>query len=162
MRTDNSVHLDESLRVLAGLESAHPSLSFSSWLVRVLSPIVQVPVVSVINTRHHHPFCRSVAAELVSNDDARHASSRSQELAKEEHGCEAITLSLDQNVENNAMLIDGSPKVVSDAVDFEKDLVQMPLVTRAGTPSPQAISELLAELVAPAPDCFVAHQHATC
>ena len=51
---------------------------------------------------------------------------------------------------------------MSDAVDLEEHLIQMPLIAGPGTPSPQVISELLAELIAPAPDRFVAHQHATC
>ena len=111
MGSNNSVHLKESLGVLAGLEPAHPPLSFSCGLVRVLRSVVQVPVLSVSNTRHHHPFCRSVAAELVGNDDARLAPSRPQKLAKEAHGCEAIALWLDQNIEDNAVLIDRSPEV---------------------------------------------------
>ena len=59
------------------------------------------------------------------------------------------------------VLTDGSPQIMRDAVDLEKHLIQMPFIAGRSTPSPQAISELLAELIAPTPDRFVAHHHAT-
>ena len=41
-------------------------------------------------------------------------------------GGEPIRFWLYKNVEDHAVLIDRSPEIVSDAVDLEKDLVQMP------------------------------------
>jgi hypothetical protein len=76
------------------------------------------------------------------------------------HGRETIPLRLHENIKNDTILIDGSPEKMRDAVDLEEDLIQMPLVTWPGTPSPQAIGKLAAELIAPAPDRFVTHHHA--
>jgi hypothetical protein len=118
-------------------------------------------MLSMSNAGHHDPFPRSVAPELVRNNDARFAASGSQQLAEEAHGCEAIALGLDQNIEHDAVLINGSPQIMRYAIDLEEDFVEMPLVAGPGTPSPQAISELAAELIAPAPDRFVAHHYAT-
>ncbi len=56
-------------------------------------------------------------------------------------------------------LIKGAPKIVRGTVDLEEDFIQMPLIGVPSTPSLQASGELLAELVAPAPDRFVADQH---
>jgi hypothetical protein len=71
-----------------------------------------------------------------------------------------VTFRLHQDVENNAMLIDGSPEVVSNAIDLEKHLIQMPFVTSLRTAFPQARCESLPELFAPAPHRFIADQNA--
>ena len=48
------------------------------------------------------------------------------------------------------------------SVDLEKDLVEMPLVARLRSLPSELVGVRLAELVAPAPDRFVANHHATC
>ena len=47
-----------------------------------------------------------------------------------------------------------------DAVDLQKDFIQMPFVAGRATPSPQPSGIQVAELVAPAPDRFVADDNA--
>ena len=68
---------------------------------------------------------------------------------------------MNENVQDDAVLIDRSPEIVSDAVDLEEDFVQMPFITGSSTPSSQAVSILLAELIAPASDRFVADHHSS-
>jgi len=65
------------------------------------------------------------------------------------------------NIEDNAVLIDGSPEMVRDAVDLEKDFLEAPLITRSSTSSSAAIGVLFAELAAPTPDRLIADQHST-
>src|SRR5436305_10524537 len=72
-----------------------------------------------------------------------------------------IPLRLNQNIEHNTVLIDCSPEIVSDAVDLEKNFVEVPLITGSSTPSSEAIGILFAELIAPTPDRLVADQHST-
>ena len=88
--------------------------------------------------------------------DTWSASCGPQQLAKEPDRGKTIPLRLHEDVEDDPVLIDSSPEVVSDAIDLEEDFVQMPFVTGSSTPSSQAVGILLAELVAPAPDRFVA------
>jgi hypothetical protein len=78
-----------------------------------------------------------------------------QKLAKESDGHKPITLGLDENIDYNTVLIDCPPKIMRDAVDLEKYLVQVPFVSNERTPSSQSSSELAAELIAPASDRFV-------
>jgi hypothetical protein len=86
--------------------------------MRVLGAIIEVPVLPVSHAGHHHSFRGRVASELVSNDHVRvPMPCGPQQPAKETHGRESVTFRLHQDVENNAMLIDGSPQVVSDAID---------------------------------------------
>ena len=62
--------------------------------------------------------------------------------------------------EHNPVLIHGSPEIIPHAIDVEEHFVQMPLVAAPETPFPQTSGIIVAELVAPAPDRFVADQYA--
>ena len=61
-----------------------------------------------------------------------------------------IPLRLNQNIEDNTVLINGSPEVMSDTVDLEKDLVQMPFVADPGKAATDLVGEMLTELARPA------------
>jgi hypothetical protein len=91
--------------------------------MRVLRSVVQVPMLSMSNAAHPHSFRCAITAELVSNNDTRFVASSPQQLAKEADRGEAIALRLHGNVENNAVLIDGSPQVVSDAINLQENFV---------------------------------------
>ena len=101
----------------------------------------------------------SIAAQLVGNDHARSAPCAPQQLVTEPDGSKAIPFGLDQDVENNPVLIDSSPEIVSDAVDLEEHFIQMPFVAGSSTSSPYTGSELPTKLLTPAPHRFVAEQH---
>src|SRR5690349_9149307 len=109
----------------------------------------------VRNTGHHDSFGRPVAAELISNNDARLPSGGPQQPAKKSDRGKTIALRLHEDVEDNAVLIDSSPKVMSDAVDLEEHFIQMPFVAGLSPPSSEPVGILFAELLAPAPDRFV-------
>src|SRR3954451_20797977 len=59
-----------------------------------------------------------------------------------------------EDIENDAALIDRSPKVVSNAVDLEEDFVQVPFIAGSNTPSPGTVGIVLTELLPPASDRF--------
>ena len=163
MRTAYPVHLDETLRMSGGLEPPHAFLPLSRRLVRVLSAVVQVPVLPVSNAGHDDSFRGGVAAQLVRHDHTRPTTTSGlQQLAEEPHGGKSVALWLDQNIDDNAVLIYSPPKVMTHAVDVEKDFVEMLFVSGPGTPSPQAIDVLFAELATPAPDRFIGDQHSPC
>ncbi len=83
-----------------------------------------------------------------------------EQLAEEPHRGKAVTLWLDENTDDDAVLVDRSPQIMLDAIDFQEDFVQMPLVAGPGAAFPQACRVQVSELLAPAPDRFVADQHA--
>src|SRR3954447_21048949 len=103
--------------------------------MRVLRPVVQVPMLPMRNAGHHHSLRRPIAAQLVSNNHARFTTSCPQQLAKETDRGETIPLRLHEDVEDYAVLIDRSPQVTSNTVDLEEDLIQMPFVPGPGTSS---------------------------
>ena len=63
---------------------------------------------------------------------------------------------LDEDVQHNAVLIDGPPQPVALAVDLEQHLVQMPLVAGLRSASAQVGRVARPECVAPVPDGLVA------
>ena len=149
------MHLDKPLSMPSGFEPSHSPLALTRRLMRVLSPVVQVPMLSVSHAGYHHSLRRAVAAELVSNNDARFAASGPQQLAKEADRGKPISLRLHEDVEDHAVLINRSPQVVSDAIDLQEDFVEMPFIAGSSTPSPQPVGILFAELIAPAPDRLI-------
>jgi hypothetical protein len=62
MRSDNSMHFDKALGVSGAFESSHAPLPLPCRLMRVLSPIIQVSVLSVSHTRHHNPLRSGITA----------------------------------------------------------------------------------------------------
>src|SRR4051794_38042211 len=162
MRSNDSVNLDKPLGMPTGLEPAHSPLAFSRRLVRVLRPVVQIPMLSVSNAGHHDSFRCRVAAQLVRDDYAWLSSCSTQQLAKETNCGKAIPLRLNKDIENNAVLIDGSPEIMRAAVDLEKDFIQMPFIPGSGASSSEAVGVMFAELLTPPPDRLVAEHDTTC
>jgi hypothetical protein len=72
-----------------------------------------------------------------------------------------MTPALYQDISHVAVLIRGPPQIVTLTMNSEKDLVQMPLVTRLRTPASKLIRIRLSKLLAPLADGFVRDQHTT-
>jgi hypothetical protein len=110
MRGDDSVHLDEALGVSGRFEASHPPLALTRGLMGDLGAIVQIPVLPVCDAGHDDSFGGSIAAQLVSHDDARAAMAAGpQQLAEESHSRESVPLWLNENVDDDTILIDGAP-----------------------------------------------------
>jgi hypothetical protein len=71
-----------------------------------------------------------------------------------------ITSRLDQDVEHDAVLIDGSPQPVATTTDADRHFVEIPIVARSRSATPQLQSEGGSELGAPAPYGLVADLNA--
>jgi len=142
------------------LEAPHPPFPLPRGLVRVLGPVVQSPMLPVLDARQHLSQRRPVAGEFVRNQHARHKRKPLEQLPQEFHGCPRIAPPLDQDVEDVAVLVDGPPEGVLDAVDRDEDLVQVPLIARTRATSAQRVGIRLAEFLAPLPDRLVGDDHA--
>ena len=91
-----------------------------------------------------------IARELIGDDDARlGAALPVKHPMQEALGSHLIASVLDQNVQYDAMLINGSPQPVAFTADLQRHLVQMPLVAGVYSSSTQPCSEGGAELGAP-------------
>ena len=94
----------------------------------------------------------TVTSQLISHDYARHILKAFQQPSKETFGGSGIPPWLNENVENDAVLIHGAPKIVLHALNPDEHLIKVPLVTGLWTTAAQAIGKGLAEFLAPAPN----------
>src|ERR1700709_443125 len=92
----------------------------------------------------------AIAAQLVGHNHPRLILPTRQQPFEEALGCLAIAPRLNEDIEHNAILIDGAPEVVLHALDADEDLVHVPLVARPWPTPPQAVGETRSELLAPA------------
>src|ERR1700745_2651198 len=67
---------------------------------------------------------------------------------------------LDQNVEDDAGLVHGSPQTMLHPGNFARDLMKMPFVANPGKAATDLIGEPLAEFACPLPHGFVADDDA--
>jgi len=73
---------------------------------------------------------RTVGPKPIGDDGVRHVSLPFQQSAQEFEGRLPVTPWLNDDVENFALVVDGTPEIVELAADPDKDLVQMPAVRR--------------------------------
>ena len=99
------------------VKALHHSLSLANGKMRILSTIVQAFVATVIDVGQDSPHCRWVTRELVGDDDSRLVAKTVDDPAQKPFGGMLITPRLDQDVEHDAVLIDGSPQPVAMATD---------------------------------------------
>jgi hypothetical protein len=125
--------------------------------MRVLAPILEIAVLPVFDARQHLPFCCTTAFQLIGDDDLWDIVAAFEELAEELLGGLLIPPTLDQNVEDMAVLIDRSPQIMMLTLDCQKDLIQMPLIPRLQPAAAQLIGIRLAKLPAPFPNRSIGH-----
>ncbi len=107
------------------------------------------------NSWQDYSFRSTIATKLVRNDHARPAATGSQELAKEAYSSEAIAFRLDQDVNDCAGLIHGTPQIMLHSVDLQEHFIQEPLVAQLRSSALQLGCIANSELIAPAPDRLV-------
>src|SRR4030095_13916844 len=72
-----------------------------------------------------------------------------QEFEKEPLCCFLVPPALDQNIQDVALLVHGTPKVMDASADFEGDFIEVPSVARSGRLAAQTFSVSQTELTAP-------------
>lgn len=105
IRADDAVYFDEALRVRGGLKPSHVPLAFTGGLMRVLRPIVKVPVLALDHGGHHDSSRGGVTLKFVRDHHPWSASGYTQYVAKELCSREAVPLRLDQNINDHTILI---------------------------------------------------------
>jgi len=68
---------------------------------------------------------------------------------------------LDQDIQDVAILVHGSPQIMVFAIHLDEHLIEVPLISGSRTSSTQLISVCLAELEAPFSDRFIGNYNAT-
>ncbi len=83
-------------------------------------------MLAVLDTRQDLGLRRSVALELVGDDDTWYVLQAFQQLAEESLRCFLTSLTLHQNIKDIAILIDGPPQLMLLALDLQKHFIQVP------------------------------------
>src|ERR1700677_5005264 len=105
--------------------------------------------------RPHHPF------ELNVTMPSRHILQTLQQPLEEALRGVAIAPRLNENVEHDAILIDGPPEIVLHALDPDENFIHVPLVPWPWSAASQAVGETRAELLAPASHRLIGDDYAT-
>src|SRR5919206_1535783 len=152
---DRPVSREKALRLAGRLEPLHLALAATRRPMRVLGTIVQISALPMLDTGQDLALRGSIRSELVGHDHSGHIAQALEQLLEEALRCLGVAPALNQDVEDLAILVHGTPEIVYLAADADEDLVQMPLVTRTRSPPAQLVGEGLAELEAPAADALV-------
>ena len=123
----------------------------------ILRPIVEPFVVAMFELKAHLPPRSAIRTELVRDHHARRRDGGFQELLHEPLRSARVSSTLDQDVENEAILIDGAPQPVRLAGDRDHDFIHMPFVAATGRAPADLIGERLAELLPPLAHGLVGH-----
>jgi hypothetical protein len=81
----------------------------------------------MLNVGEQMALRHAVAPQLVGHDHPRHLLQTLQQAPEEALGGFGISAFLNENVEHNAVLIHGAPKIMLHALDPNEHLVQVPL-----------------------------------
>ena len=125
-----SVDREKPLRVHGGFEPAHLSLALSRRLMRHLCAVVRVSVRAMGDGRHDCSVRSPVAAQLVGDQSHGLTLLALHQLAKKACGSPAVATCLDEDIEDVAIVIDGTPERVPPSLDGDEDLVQVPGVAQ--------------------------------
>lgn len=98
--------------------------------MRVLRAVGQISALSVFDVWKDPPLRHAVASQLVGHDHARHILKAFQQTSEETHRGFGVPPWLNEDVENDAVLVHGSPKKMLHAVDPDEHLVEVPFVPR--------------------------------
>jgi len=127
----------------------------------VLRTIVEIPMLTVLDSRQNLALRCAIAFEFIGNDDPWHVGEACEQLSKELLRGLLVPTTLDKNIEDIAVLGNRPPEVMSFAINREEDLVQVPLIAGSRTAPTESIRVGLTKLPAPLADRFVIHDHPT-
>src|SRR5215217_7963098 len=104
---------------------------------------------AVLDRGHYVCLGGVVAGQLVRNHHTRHAGLLLQQLAEQALGGPLVAPALDENVEHEAILVDGPPEPMLLSPDHQAHFVEVPLVSRVWQLAADLVGEALAELARP-------------
>lgn len=106
---DRAVDGDEALALPCRLEPDEASFSSSNSQMRILRPVIQTLMRTLLDTGHDFPFGCIVRSELIGDHDTRRHALAPHELSHQLQGRLLVPAALDQSIENVAIGIDGAP-----------------------------------------------------
>ncbi len=114
----------------------------------------------MLDPGHDLPPGRGGALQLVGDEHTRGSPRLLEELAEPAFGGLVVAPALDENIENQAVLVDGTPQPMLLPSDADDNLIEGPFVAPARRSPTDAIGEFSAEFKAPLPDRLGRHRDA--
>ena len=134
------MYSQKSLGLPDRFEAPHPSLPYSGRFMRLLCPIVRVPIGDMDCFRNQLSVSDSIAPQLICHDLSELAAMISQQTLKEPlSGC-ATPFGLEKYVNHFAVLVYGSPKIMLLTINFDENFINEEGI--AVTPVPKALALL--------------------
>jgi hypothetical protein len=103
----------------------------------------------------------TTAPQFVGHDDPRHILQTLQQSLEEPLCSVGIAPRLDKDIQHNAILIDGAPKIMLHTQDPDEHLIEVPLISGSWSTTSQTIGEIRPEFLPPAPYRLVGDVDAT-
>jgi hypothetical protein len=120
---DLVMNREEALSLPGWLEALHDALATAGRLVRVLCPVVQAIMLSLLDARHDLSLGHTIAGEFIGDQHARCDPLLLEQLAQQPFGGFGITAALDRDVEHGSVLIHLSSEPMLLACDADDNLV---------------------------------------
>src|ERR1700681_1081047 len=97
----------------------------------VFGPFIEALVLPVLDPGHGVPLGSGVASQLVGDEHTRRSTLLLEELAEQAFGGLLVAPALDENIENEAVLVDGTPEPMLLRGEADDDLIEVPFVATA-------------------------------
>ena len=146
------VNGQEALGGSGRFETLHLTLASSSWLMRILGPIVLAQTLLMARRQPDFGFCRAVGAKLVGH---QHCGCEALFLAHEFHRCGFVAPSLHKEIQNLAFVVNRAPEPELLARNRYGHLIEMPARCWPWASTPKFSGEQRPELQYPSSDRFV-------
>ena len=118
-------------------------------------------MLTMLDAKAHLRPRGAIGTEFVRDHDARWHDRRFQELPHEPLRRAGVSAGLNQDIENEAILIDGAPKPVLLAGNRDDNLIHVPFVAARRSPLAEPMAEGFAELLSPSAHGLVGHANST-
>lgn len=138
-----------------GFEAPHLPFLFTRVLVGDFDPVVRVLLLAVRDRWHDLPFCGRVTAQLVRNHLQRSSSLTFQKLTEEAFRCPLVLALLNQDIQHIPVLVYGSPKIATLALNRYRHLVEELSIAAPAVETPNAPGITGSELDTPLPHGLV-------
>src|SRR6185295_19704102 len=109
--------------------------------MRILRPIVCSQALLMVAGKPEMPEGSSVGAQLVGRHPGRREALFVEQLAHQLDSRRRVSTTLDQDLEDLALVVDGTPQIHLLACDPDDHFVEMPAIARSRTARSQAPSD---------------------
>src|SRR6201981_3112528 len=123
--------------------------------MRILRPIVFSQALLMVAGKSEMPEGSAVGAQLVARHPGRREALFAEQLAHQLDGRRAVSTTLDQDLEDLALVVDGTPQIHLLARDPDDHFVEMPAIARSRTARSQAPRDRRSEFEHPTANAHV-------